>query len=223
MRIRGSVGRLLFIDAMGAVALALLWYVSFTRLNRRRGLQALRRVEAACSGQGRIVQARWLGASRVQAQLRLASHWFGHARITVRLLPRPLPLQWLVSVCRKQKETLTFEADLDDVPSIPLEVHRHRWFTDRHSNIETNSREWSISRPGPVVFTTRSQWSQELPPVVRTFMTSRGHSLLSVRFRAESPHLAATIPLAALSDEGAAEGFLKVLRELAAGASTSHQ
>jgi hypothetical protein len=215
------VGRLLFIDALGAFAVAALWYFCFARLNRRKGLQALRRVEAACSGQGRIVQARWLGGSRVQAQLRLASHWFGHARVTVRLLPRPLPFQWLVSVCRKQKETLTFEADLDDAPNFPLEVHRHRWFTHRHNGGDASAQDWTISRPGPVVFTTRSQWSQELPPVVHTFMTSRGHSLLSVRFRNESPHLAATIPLAALSDQDAAASFLKVLRELAAGASTS--
>jgi hypothetical protein len=54
-------------------------------------------------------------------------------------------------------------------------------------------------------------------------MTSRGHNLLTVRFRPESPHLAATIPLEALSDEQAAAGFLSVLRELAAGASTHQQ
>jgi hypothetical protein len=59
--------------------------------------------------------------------------------------------------------------------------------------------------------------------VVNSLMTSRGHNLLTVRFRPESPHLAATIPLEALSDEQAAAGFLSVLRELAAGASTHQQ
>jgi hypothetical protein len=51
---------------------------------------------------------------------------------------------------------------------------------------------------------------------------TRGHNLLSVRFRPESPHLAATIDLEALSDEQAATGFLEVLRELA-GSSRSRQ
>jgi hypothetical protein len=54
-------------------------------------------------------------------------------------------------------------------------------------------------------------------------MTSRGHNLLSVRFRSESPHISATVPLEALSDEQAAAGFFTVLRELAAGASTHRQ
>jgi hypothetical protein len=45
-------------------------------------------------------------------------------------------------------------------------------------------------------------------------------NLLTVRFRPDSPHLAATIPLEALSDEQAAASFLNVLQELAAGAST---
>ena len=53
--------------------------------------------------------------------------------------------------------------------------------------------------------------------MVNTLMTARGHNLISVRFRSESPHIAATVPLEALSDEQAAAGFLSVLRELAAG------
>ena len=73
------------------------------------------------------------------------------------------------------------------------------------------------------MLTTRTHWSHELTPVVNTLMTSRGHNLVSVRFRPESPHLAATVPLEALSDEQAAAGFLSVLRDLAAGASTSRQ
>jgi hypothetical protein len=54
-------------------------------------------------------------------------------------------------------------------------------------------------------------------------MTSRGQNLLSVHFRPESPHLAATIDLETLADERAAAGFLGVLRDLAAGASTHRQ
>jgi hypothetical protein len=89
--------------------------------------------------------------------------------------------------------------------------------------VDEDSLEWSLVRPGPVVFTTGSQWNQEMPPVVRTFMTSRGHTLLSVRLRSQSPHLAVTIPLESLSDQGSAAGFMKVLRDLAAGASAFRQ
>jgi hypothetical protein len=54
-------------------------------------------------------------------------------------------------------------------------------------------------------------------------MTSRGHNLLTVRFRPDSPNLSATIPLDALSGEETTASFLSVLRDLAAGPSASRQ
>jgi hypothetical protein len=217
------VGRLILIDAVGAVALVGLWYFCLASYNHRRGAKALRWVEAACSHRGQVTQTRWFGASRLQAHMRFATHWFENAQVTIRLLPRPLPIPWLMSVWRKRRETLTFEADLDYAPGIRLEVLRHRWLTHSDDKVVRKSRNWTIVRPGPVVLTTCTQWKQELPPVINTLMTSRGHNLLSVRFRPESPHLAATIDLEALSDEKAAAGFLGVLRDLAAGASTHRQ
>jgi hypothetical protein len=217
------VGRLLLIDAAVAVGLSVFWYFFFASYNRRRALEALRWVETACSKEGRIAQVRWLGTSSLQAQVNFATHWFDQARVMVHLFPRPLPFKWLYFLCRKQKETLTFEADLDYAPGGLLEVFRHRWVTGNQVPPDEDSRQWSLVRPGPVVFTTASQWTQELPPVVRTFMTSRGHTLLSVRLRSQSPHLAVTISLEALSDGESAAGFMKVLRDLAAGASASRQ
>ncbi len=217
------MGQLLVIDAVVAVALSAFWYFCFASYNRRRAIQALRWVESACSQDGRIVKANWVSPSRLQAQLNFGSHWFDKACVTVHLFPRPLPFKWLYCLCRKQKETLTFEADLGYAPGSVLEVFRHRWVTGKRGVLDEESRDWSLVRPGPVVFTTSAQWAQELPPIVRTFMTSRGHTLLSVRMRAQSPHLAVTVPLEALSDDGSAQGFMKVLRDLAAGASASRQ
>ena len=208
--------RLILIDALTTAVLLSLWYLYFARYNRRRGVIALRRVGDACASQGRIVEARWFGVCRLQARLQFAAQWFEDVRVTIRLLPRPLPLQWLSSLWSKNKETLTFEADLDYAPSFHLEVFRHRWLTKRQIRVAAGSRDWSVCRPGPVVLTTRTHWTQELSPVVNTLITSHGHSLISVRFRSQSPHLAATVPLEALSDEQAAAGFLSVLRELAA-------
>ena len=128
----------------------------------------------------------------------------------------------MLSRLHKQKETLTFEADLDYAPSFQLEVFRHRWVSKQHARVAASSPQWTVSRPGPVVLTTRTYWTHEMTPVVNALITSRGHNLLSVRFRPKSPHLAATISLEALADEQAAAAFLTVLRELAAGAS-AHQ
>ena len=222
-RIKGSVPRLLFIDALAIAALFAGWYFWFARYNRRQGIKALRWVAAACSGKGRIMEARWLGSCRLQARLNLTAHWFENAQVTVKMLPRQIPTQWLLSIHRQQKDTLTFEADLDYTPNFHLDVFRHRWLTHKHSEAASQKKDWIISRPGPVVLTTRTHWNQELTPVVNTLMTSRGHNLLTVRFRSESPQLSASLPLEALSDEQAAASFLAVLRDLAAGASTSRQ
>jgi hypothetical protein len=200
-----------------------IWYWYFVRYNHRKGEKALRWFEAACSGTGRVSESQWTNICRLQANFRFAAHWFENARVTVRLLPRPVPFQWLLCIWRKQHETLTFEADLDYTPGFHLDVFRHRWLTHKRTSLAVGSRNWQVSRPGPVVLTTRTDWSQELTPVVNTLMTSRGHNLLTVRFRPQSPHLAATVPLTALSDEETAAGFLSVLRDLAAGASTHRQ
>jgi hypothetical protein len=217
------VGGLLLIDVVTAAVLVGLWYFCLARYNRRKGIRALRWVEVACSNRARIVEAHWIGASRLQANLRFAAHFFENARLTIRLVPRPIPVQWLLSWWHKQRETVTFEADLDYVPGIHLEVRRHRWLTHRTGKMRNDGRNWMVSRPGPVVLTTSTQWRQELPPIVHTLMTSRGHDLITVRFGPNSPHLAATIDLDALSGEEAAASFLGVVRDLAAGASTSRQ
>jgi len=214
---------LILIDVLAAIALVALWYFVFARYNRRKGAKTLRWVEAACLYHGGVTEARWLSPCRLQARLRFAAHWFENARVTIRLLPRPLPTQWLISRWHKQRETVTFEADLDSAPGMRLEVLRHRWLAHRGRKLPDGAKNWMVVRPGPVVLTTSPQWRQELPPVISPLLTASGHNLLNVRLRPESPHLAVTIDLDVISDERAAAGFLGVVRDLAAGASTSRQ
>lgn len=215
--------RLILIAAACATAVDVLWFFLFSRYNRRKGALVLKWVEAACATRGRVVDSRWATRSCLQAQLHFAAHWFENARVTVKLLPRPLLAQWLISLWRRQRETVTFEADLDDSPNFQLEISRHRWLTQKPKEISNPSRNWTISRPGPVVLTTRTEWTHELTPLVNTLMTSRGHNLLTVRLRPDSPNLSATIPLDALSSEETTASFLSVLRDLAAGSSASRQ
>jgi hypothetical protein len=215
------VVRLIAIDAVCASTIVVLWYLLFTRYNRRKGTLVLRWVEAACATRGRVVEMKWLSTSRLQVHLSFAAHWFENARVTIKLLPRPIPIQWILCLWRRQRETVTFEADLDDTPTFHLEISRHRWLTQKPKEVTNPARNWTLSRPGPVVLTTRTEWTHELTPVVNTLMTSRGHNLLTVRFRPDSPHLAATIPLEALSDEQTTAAFLSVLKDLAAGSSAS--
>ena len=215
--------RLIAIAAVCATAIDVFWFLLLARYNYRKGTLVLRWVEAACATRGRVTDTRWLSRSCLQAHLSFAAHWFENARVTVKLLPRPLLVQWVISIWRRQKETVTFEADLDDAPNFQLEISRHRWLTQKPKEISNPKRNWTVSRPGPVVLTTRTQWTHELSPLVNTLMTSRGHNLLTVRFRPDSPNISATIPLEALSDEESTASFLSVLRDLAAGSSASRQ
>lgn len=215
--------RLVLIAAICATAVDVLWFFLFSRYNRRKGALVLKWVEAACATRARIVETKWTNRSCLQAQLHFAAHWFENARVTVKLLPRPMLVEWLICLWRRQREMVTFEADLDDSPNFHLDISRHRWLTQKPKEISNPTRNWTVSRPGPVVLTTRTEWTHELTPLVNTLMTSRGHNLLTVRFRPNSPNLSATIPLDALSSEETTASFLGVLRDLAAGSSASRQ
>jgi hypothetical protein len=220
---------LLLIDVAGAVLALGLWYLLFATYNRRRGTEALRWVQSACAGKGRIVEARWKGTSHLHARLHFPSRWFENANVTMQLRPRAMPVPWLLSFWHKQKETLTFEADLGGSPNFNLEVVRHRWcahsrgMTERKRKNKNKDREWDVCQPGPIILTTRTHWKQDPTPELSALMTVRQQDVLQVCFRPESPQFSATVALDALSDPQSAAGFLNTLRELAAGASTHQQ
>jgi hypothetical protein len=218
------VARLLLIDVIAAVISLVAWYFLFAAYNRRRGADALRWVQSACAGKGRIVESRWLTTSRLYARLQFPPRGFENARVTMKFRPRPLPVRWALSWWHKQKETLTFEADLGGSPSFHLDVVRHRWCAhSRGVKARRINREWDIYEPGPVILTTRTHWKQDPAAELNALMAVRQQDVLQVRFRPESPQFSATIALDALDDPRTAAGFLTTLRELAAGASAHKQ
>jgi hypothetical protein len=226
MGIRGSVvGRLLLIDVAGSVAVLGLWYLVFSTYNRKKGAAALRWVQTACDGKGRILESHWVGSSRLQARLHFPSRWFENANVTVKFRPRALPVHWLVSCLHRQEETLTFEADLGGSPSFHLEVVRHRWSALNRgvSSRKRDQREWDLYQPGPIILTTRTHWKQDPSAELNALMSARRPDILQVRFRPESPQFSATVQLEALADPDAAAGFVSALREIAAGASAHRQ
>ncbi|HUA17060.1 MAG TPA: hypothetical protein VMG31_17325 [Verrucomicrobiae bacterium] len=220
------MGQLVLIDVAVAVAALGIWYLLFAGYNRRKGAEALRWVQSACAGKGRLLDSQWLSSSRLYARLQFPSRSFENARVTVIFRPRPQPIQWLLSCWRKQKETLTFEADLGGSPSFYLEVVRHRWCAHSTKTKKTRhweEREWEIYEPGPVILTTRTHWKQDPTAELNALMAVRHQDVLQVRFRPESPQFSATIQLDCLDDPRTAAGFLSTLRELAAGASAHRQ
>lgn len=218
------MGLLLVIDVAGAIAVLGLWYFLFTLYNRRQGTLALRWVELACAGRGRVLDSHWLSSSRLYARLQFPARSFENARLTVKFHPRALPAQWLLSCWRRQRETLTFEADLGGSPSFHLEVVRHRWSAhSRGVTARRDQREWDIFQPGPVVLTTRTHWKEDHTPEINALLAVRERNVLQVRFSPWSPQFSATVSLDALADPESASGFFASMRELAAGASAHRQ
>jgi hypothetical protein len=215
-----AVGRFLLIDVAVALALSFLWYACLVSYNRRRAVKILEWVEAACLGKGRVNDLRWQSSSsRLKATLRLSSRWFEEAHLTIRLLPRPLPVQWALSRYHREQETLTFEADMGFPPSFHLDVIRHRWSGQTGAKTKKGTRAWTISRPGPVILTTKDDWPVELSPVVNALASWRDKDFVGVRFNSKSPHFTATVALENLSDQKAAADLLGLFRELAASSS----
>jgi len=214
------VARFILIDVVAAVAVSLLWYAWFLRYNRKRASEVLHWVQAACLGKGQVTDLRWQSSSsRLKATLHLSSRWFADARLTIRLLPRPLPMQWALSHWRNQQETLTFEADMGFPPGFHLDVIRHRWSGHSGAKTTKGTRSWTISRPGPVILTTKEDWPVELSPVVSALANWREKDFVGVRFNPNSPHFSATVALENLSDQKAATALLGLFRELAASSS----
>jgi hypothetical protein len=163
---------------------------------------------------------RWHASStRLKATLDLPSRWFEDANLTIRLLPRPLPVQWALSRWRQQQETLTFEANMGFPPGFHLDVIRHRWSSQTGAKTTKGSRAWTITHPGPVILTTKEDWPIELSPVVNALASWRDRDFVGVRFNSTSPHFTATVALENLSDQKAAAALLGLFRELAASSS----
>ena len=87
----------------------------------------IEQIRTALGGHAQVVGIYWISSSRFHLRLRLFPEIFRHCSVAVQLIPRELPLSWLLSWYRNQRETLTFEADLDVPPSFSLEVHNQRW------------------------------------------------------------------------------------------------
>jgi hypothetical protein len=214
------VARFLLIDALLALMSSFIWYAFFARYNRRRAADVVAWVQAACLGKGRVQDLHWhANSSRLKARLNLSSRWFDDARLTIRLLPRPLPVQWVLSRWRQEQETLTFEADMGFPPGFHLDVIRHRWSGHSGAKDSKATRSWTVSRPGPVILTTKEDWPIELNSVVNALAAWRDKDFVGVRFNSSSPHFTATVGLENLDDEKAATALMGLFRELAASSS----
>jgi len=215
--------RTIIAEVLSAILLISVWYLWFFRYNRSRSRILIQQIRTALGGHAEIVGIHWISPSRFHVRLRLFPEIFRHCSVAVQLIPRELPLSWILSVFRKQRELLTFEADLDVPPGFSLEVHNQRW-TGR-SGKRRKPRLNHVEVCGPFVLTTRTDWQREITAMMNALVASRDSDFVSVTFRRTSPHFSASVPVSSLSDEHTARygdyDMFDVLRELADCASAS--
>jgi hypothetical protein len=206
-------------DVLIALVLVTLWYFGFVRYNRKKAEQLLHWICAAGGREAKVGCVRWISASCFHLQLQFPAEDFREAHMKVQLLPREMPLYWLIGYLRGRQEALTFEADLTCAPAFNLEVHNYRWRKRGEFHASDGAM---VVRTGPVVLTTRGDWQQDLTHMMNGLLASRDCNFERVEFRPDSPHFSATLPLKSIDLEcdGAGQLF-EALRELATGASAA--
>jgi hypothetical protein len=209
-----------------ALGFVVLWYWTFTRWNRRRAQKLLVDIETAFAGNGHVGTVRWLSSSHFLVQMKLGNCGFTQPTVTVKLLPREMPLSWIASAIRKHRETLTFDANLLCPPGFNLEVQNQRWSGKSRRLIRRRLPKKSsvvrLKHLGPFILTSRRDWQKDITGMVHALSASRDCDLLSVSFRRTAPHFSATIPLESIARQDCAPvTFFDALRELASGASAA--
>lgn len=209
------------IDAAVAGLLVAAWYLWVRRANRRRSLRILRWIEGAFCGHGSIKGICWQSPSRFEVDLRLCPSIFRRASLAVQLEPREMPLNWALARLKKQRETVTFKAELDCRPAMNLHVQNHRW-AGRTRRLKPASFEgWTFESLGPVLISTRPDWQQDARHMLDALIATRSCDFLHVAFRRKAPHFTACAPLESLCAEHGRAAMFDVLHELATTASTS--
>lgn len=215
----------IIVEIVVGVFLVSAWYLWFFRYNRRRSRALVQQIRNALGGHAQVAGIHWISPSRFHIRLSLHPEIFRHCSVVVQLIPRELPLSWLVGWLRKQRETITFEADLDEPPSFNLEVHNQRWSgSSSRERKRKRSKLRYVECCGPYVLTTRTDWQQEITAMMNALVASRDSDFLTVSFSRKSPHFSASVPVASVSKPSpGCSGYdmFDVLSELAdcAGAS----
>lgn len=218
-RMAGSILVYVLLVALGLCAL-FLWHFYFARKSRRRALEVLGWIDSLVSGQGYVETVTWRGSSSFQVPLYLGSNTFRNASLTVHLIPREFPLNWIWAKSKSFQETVVFEADLDWVPPFSLELQSSRMFARTRKDLSPDGPGWEFEHTTPFILTTRKDWQKEITALISNVISCPDRQFLSVTFRPESPHFSAVLALDSISPASACRTeIFDSLREIAAGAS----
>lgn len=218
-RMVGSILVYVLCLALGLCAL-FVWHYCLARRSRRRALEVLGWIDSLVSGQGSVETVTWHGSSSFQVPLYLRSNTFHNASLSVNLIPRELPLNWIWAKFKSFQETVVFDADLDWAPPFTLELQSSRMFARTRKDLSPDGPGWQFEHTTPFILTTRKDWQKEITALISNLISCPDRQFLSVTFRRESPHFSAVLALDSISPASVwRTEIFDSLREIAAGAS----
>jgi len=198
------------------------WHWLSRRHNHRKAVQVLRWIESALAGQGHVTGMRWIAASQFKVLLRLTSGVFHRAWILVELTPCEMPVTWLLGKLKNRQDLITFQADLDWLPSFSLDVNNFRWFARSTRKTDPPNCHWTFHQSGPFVISTRLDWQKEITSTMTSLAGRSNREFLNISFRRQSPHFSATLPLESIAPNSPIRTYMfDSVRELAASSSAS--
>jgi hypothetical protein len=198
------------------------WYALAVHRNRRRAVQVLRWIELALAGQGQAAGVCWIAHSRFKVPLRLTCGVFQRASMLVHLIPREMPLRWLLSKLSGEREVLVFQADLDVPPAVSLQVHNFRWVASSSRSPQRRRSFAACEHSGPFVVSTRKDWQKEISLTMSSLTKGDNREFLDISFQRRSPHFSATLPVEAIAPGSPMRASMfETMRELAVSSSTS--
>ena len=196
------------------------WYLWIAHANRQKAFDVLQWVNLALRSEGHVTGIRRISVSHFVVPLRMRSPIFRNASVVVEFVHRELPLRWLSQRRAGRVDALTFQADLDCIPSFNFQVQNRRWFAGSRRRLPDDPSRWELDHTEPVVFATR-KWQREVSVLVNALLSSRQQELLALSFRRKSPHFSATVPLDSVAPGvNSGPSVFTLLREIAAEAST---
>lgn len=207
---------------IAAVALCVTWYCVAMRHKQRRAREVLRWIQSALAGRGQVIGISWTGAAKFRVPLRLTCGIFQKAWVMVEMQPQQTPVQWLFHKLKKQRELVTFHADLDFPPAFSLHVHNFRWVARSSRRTPANHVGWKFECLQPLIISTRPEQQKEIACTMASLTRNDSSEFLNVSFQRSSPNFSATVPLESLAPDSPARTYMfDAMRELAGSASAS--
>ena len=178
---------------------AAVWYLLCARMARKRSLSIVSWLSATIGGPD-SAPWHWTSASDFDIHLQCPEAGiYRNCRVHVRLCPRQLWHSWLRWNHRKEEETLTLTADLEQPPRADFDLCTIRYVAKTRHIDQSSADGWQIHRVQPIVLATRRDWQQDVAALASAVCEMHPKCLINLRLAKTSPHFSVTIPLSAIA------------------------